>query len=186
MNNREKEIAKSHFGVVARERVLVRCGFPFNYDADAVSMETGLECKDVSLTKQSFAEECDINTIVRRFGLTGELPTNVRMPSYGDFTGLGDFRDAMNAVVAAREAFDLMPADVRARFHNDPAEFVDFCSDEKNFEEAGKLGLVKPEVLEARAAAAKAAKEKELADAVAAEVEKREKAAAGALKVPPL
>ena len=37
-----------------------------NYDMGAVSDETGLRCEDASLTKQSFAEECDINTIVRK------------------------------------------------------------------------------------------------------------------------
>lgn len=117
----------------------------FNYDMWQASHDSGLQCEDVSLTKQSFAEESDINTIVRRFGLSGELPTNVRMPTYGDFTGVSDFREAMDAVVSARESFDTLPANVRARFHNDPAEFVDFCSDADNIAEARKLGLVPAE-----------------------------------------
>ena len=37
-----------------------------------------------------------------------------------------------------------MPADVRARFNNDPALFVDFCSDEANLDEMRKLGLAVP------------------------------------------
>lgn len=114
----------------------------YNYDVDAASLEAGLECLDVSLTKQSFSEEADINTIVRRFRLTGELPTDVRMPTYGDFTDVIDFHSAMNVVASARESFDAMPAEVRARFHNNPGEFVDFCSDGENLAEAIKLGLV--------------------------------------------
>lgn len=116
----------------------------FNYDRDAASLESGLRCDDVSLAKQSFADEADINTIVRRFGLTGQLPSGVEAPTYGDFVGVFDFHSAMNAVAQARESFDKLPADVRYRFNNDPGQLVDFCSDEANRAEAEKLGLVVP------------------------------------------
>ena len=117
---------------------------PFNYDRDKVSNETGLACMDPSLAKQSFAEESDINTIVKRFGLTGQLPSDVRMPTYADFEEVFSYRDAMNAVVAARESFMMMPADVRSRFGNDPGAFVDWCSDPENLAEAVRLGLAEP------------------------------------------
>lgn len=117
-----------------------------NYDREAASRESGLECKDLSLARQSEAEDADINVIVKRFGLTGKLPANVRMPVYGDFTGVSDYREAMEAVRMADESFMRMPADVRLRFHNDPAEFVDFVGKEENREEAIKLGLVEPKV----------------------------------------
>lgn len=123
----------------------------YNYDAVAASDEAGLKCEDVSLAKQAFAEEADINTIVRRFKLDGELPIGIRMPTYGDFTEVGDFHSAMNAVALANEAFDAMPAAIRARFHNDPAEFVEFCSDNDNRAEAEKMGLVPARVVEAAA-----------------------------------
>lgn len=134
----------------------------------------GLDCSVLpSRTKQEFAEEVDINTIVRRFGLTGELPVGVPQVMQGDFTTVMDFRGAMDMIVKAREMFDAMPAEVRAEFSNDPAEFLAFTSDEKNRARAMELGLVRPEVVEAAMAQAKAAKAKELADAVAAELEKR-------------
>lgn len=114
----------------------------YNYDTDMVSEETGLECKDPSLAQQHQKEEADINTIVKRFGLTGELPTNVRMPQYGDFYDVMDYQGCLNAVKAADAVFMTMPAEVRARFENDPAQFVEFCLDENNREEAIKLGLV--------------------------------------------
>jgi len=122
------------------EKVFVRS--EYNYDRDKASDESGLRCEDLSLTKQSFAEECDINTIVRRFGISGELPQNVVMPTYQDFEGVFDFQTAMNAILQANESFMSMPAEVRARFNNNPALFVDFCSDDANMEEAIKLGLV--------------------------------------------
>lgn len=114
----------------------------YNYDGDLASLEAGLSCADKSLAVQSAAEECDINTIVKRFGLTGQLPSGVRAPTYGDFTEVVDFQTAMNAIATARESFDTLPAHVRARFQNDPAAFVDFCSDDANRAEAVKLGLV--------------------------------------------
>lgn len=117
---------------------------PHNYDVDEASMASGLVCEDPSLAKQSFAEEADINTIVRRFGLTGQLPVGVRAPTYGDFTGIDNYHEAANAIAAANEAFERMPAEVRARFENDPGKFVDFCSEPENAEEALKLGLVLP------------------------------------------
>lgn len=118
---------------------------PFNYDRNAISDETGLKCLDKSLTQQSMADEADINVLVERFGLTGHMPTSMRMPAYGDYTGVGDFQSAMEALVVARDDFMAMPAKVRARFHNDPQEFLEFCEDEGNRDEAIRLGLVVPE-----------------------------------------
>lgn len=130
---------------------------PFNYDREAVSDATGLRCEDPSLAVQDQRDEVDINTIVRRFGLTGKLPEDVRAPTYGDFTGIGDYQQALNAVIAADAAFMEMPAEVRARFDNDPARFVDFCSDKANADEMAKLGLLSPEAVIAREKAAREA-----------------------------
>lgn len=114
---------------------------PFAYDGDSVSFETGLECLDPTRTQQSQAEEADINTIVRRFGITGKLPDNVRPPTYADFNDVFDFHSAQNAIIAAKDSFMRMPAAIRARFDNDPGLFVDFCSDPENVDEMVKLGL---------------------------------------------
>jgi len=115
-----------------------------NLDNDAISLATGLACPEDSLAVQSAAEEADINTIVRRFGISGELPNNLRMPQSGDFTNAPDFHTAMNLVRQAQEEFLRVPADIRARFNNDPARFMNFFEDEGNREEAVKLGLVRP------------------------------------------
>lgn len=114
----------------------------YNYDRDAVSRETGVICEDESLTKQSFRDECDINTIVRNFGLTGQLPSDVRMPQYGDFTGISDYQSALNAVIAADDAFMELPAELRARFHHDPQHLLEFLANDANREEAQRLGLI--------------------------------------------
>lgn len=117
----------------------------YNYDVEAVSRETGLKCEDESLAVESAKEEADINTIVRRFGLTGELPDDVRMPQSGDFTGIPDFHTAMNLVRATQEEFLRVPAAIRDRFGNDPQKLMTFLDDEANRDEARKLGFLKDE-----------------------------------------
>lgn len=119
---------------------------PGNYDADAVSLETALEIDDQdpveNVTQQQFKDECDINTIIERFGLTGELPMTRQMPVSGDFTGVSDFQSAMQLVRQAEEAFMELPAKVRAEFRNDPQAVLEFLDDEKNRERAVELGLL--------------------------------------------
>ncbi len=119
---------------------------PYNYDVDEVSRETGLVCEDESLTVQSDAIDADINTIVKRFGLTGQLPENVRVPVASDFTDVFDFHSALRAIRLAEESFNEMPAHVRAEFDNDPEKFVQFCTEVKddklvNIDKMRELGL---------------------------------------------
>lgn len=114
---------------------------PYNYDADQVSIETGLHCTEPSMAKQEFKEETDINTIVERFGATGELPPAIPFPTEQDFTETYDFQSAMNVIVEARESFMTMDAKTRARFNNDPQRFMEFIHDGNNADEAIKMGL---------------------------------------------
>ncbi len=118
----------------------------FNSDSDADSLAVSLECLDDSLAIQSAKEESDINTIVRRFGLTGELPSDLAMPRSGDFTNVPDFHTAMNLIRATQEEFLRVPAEVRARFNNDPQRLMEFIDDDSNYDEARKLGLLRPPV----------------------------------------
>lgn len=114
----------------------------YNYDRNLASVESGLVCDDPSRAIQSAEEESNINTIVRRFGISGKLPDQVAMPRSGDFTNVPDFHTAMNLVRQAQEEFVRVPADVRARFLNDPQEFMNFFENPDNYTEALKLGLV--------------------------------------------
>lgn len=115
----------------------------YNYDIATVSRETGLDCPaSESQTQQHFKDDADINTIVRRFGLTGTLPDNYRAPLLGDFADVMDFQTAMNAVSQAQEQFMQLPPDLRSRFNNDPNALIYFMADEANHAEAIKLGLI--------------------------------------------
>jgi len=116
---------------------------PYNYDTDLASNESGLACEDESLAVQSDKEDADINTIVRRFGLTGELPGDLAMPRSGDFVGLPDFHSAMNLVRATQEEFLRVPAHIRERFNNDPQRLMAFLDDSSNRDEAKRLGFLR-------------------------------------------
>lgn len=94
-------------------------------------------------TQQHFAEEVDINTIVERFGLTGKMPDFIDLPTTSDFVDAMDFHSAMNEVKRAEAAFLTIPPDVRRRFDHDPGKLLAFLEDDRNREEAVKLGLVK-------------------------------------------
>lgn len=100
-----------------------------------------LECLDPSLAQQNFKDEVDINVLLERFKVTGQLPQNVVLPTYGDFVGINDYRTAREAILRAEHSFMDLPANVRARFQNDPQRFLEFCSDEKNLPELQALGL---------------------------------------------
>lgn len=118
---------------------------PYNYDMDAASIESGLLCEDPTLAQQSGAADCDINSLLERAGRGLPLPVADRLPQYGDFVmTANDYHTAYNQVIAAQEAFDSLPAKVRARFENDPAEMLDFVTKEENRDEAVALGLIPP------------------------------------------
>lgn len=117
----------------------------FNYDRDAASDDSGIACPEPTLAQQQFREDSDINTIVKRFNLTGELPQGLTVPRYGDFTEVSDYHSALNLVKAADAAFLELPAHIRARFNHDAGAFVDFVSDDKNRSEAAELGILPPE-----------------------------------------
>lgn len=97
------------------------------------------------VTKQSFAAECDINTIMSRYQSTGEMPViNQVAPQYLDLDQ-SDFQSAMEVVAGAQSLFADLPSAIRTRFHNDPGEFLAFTSDPSNRAEMHALGMLRPE-----------------------------------------
>jgi len=116
----------------------------YNYDRDAASNETSLLCEDPSLAQQHMKDESDINTIVTRFGLGYKAPVGLRMPQFGDFTGIGDYQEALVALQRAQDDFMKLPASVRSTFGNDPGAFVDFAADPANLPRFAEMGLTVP------------------------------------------
>ncbi len=106
-----------------------------------------LDCSgDKGRTKQSFEEETNINSIMRKFHQTGELVDPAKIASrqafFGDVSTIGDFQQMKNKVIDAELAFGDLPSDIRTRFGNKPGELVEFLEDPQNKEEAIELGIV--------------------------------------------
>jgi len=121
---------------------------PYNYDTNAASNESGVACEEPSLAQQHYKDETDINTILRQFNITGQLPTSTLSPQYGDFTGISDYQSALNAVIAAEDGFMTLPAQLRATFGNDPEQLIAFLDNPENKDKAIELGLVDAKVIE--------------------------------------
>lgn len=115
------------------------------YDRDAASLASGTSFEGVQdMAQQQFAEDSDLNVLVRRFGINRVAITPRQVEEYSDFTDVVDFHTAQQRIVEARERFMELPARLRDEFDHDPALFLEFVTDPENYEEAQELGLVPP------------------------------------------
>lgn len=118
-------------------------GNELRYDFLQRSYDAALVNKEPSLTVQADAEDADINTIVRRFNLTGTMPQSLRLPQYADYEDVFDFHSAQLVLKEAEAEFMRVPAHIRAMFNNSAGEFLEFCSLEANLPKMRELGLAK-------------------------------------------
>lgn len=103
------------------------------------SISTGTKTK----VQQNFKDDTNVNKIVQRFSQTGELPMGQQSaPLYLDHTQYGDFTEMLNKVTHVKQAFDKLPAKIRAQFENQPAQMLQFVQNPLNNEEAIKMGLI--------------------------------------------
>lgn len=102
-----------------------------------------------SRTKQSFKEESDLNSVMRRYRNTGLLPNlNQALGHYGDFSNADDYLAAMESVREADALFAALPARVRDHVNNDPAQLLLLVHDPERRAELQELGLVPPPPVE--------------------------------------
>ncbi|AXH73102.1 MAG: internal scaffolding protein [Microviridae sp.] len=100
-------------------------------------------------TKQSFKDECDINTLMRRYQSTGEIPQmDTRTPQFLDATGY-DYQQHMTFIAEANSLFQDLPSAIRNQFANDPAKFLDFTADDRNRVKMAEMGLLSTEATKA-------------------------------------
>lgn len=108
-----------------------------------VSGERGdLRDFEPSKTRQEFADECDINTIMERYENGGAIShVNKAQPMYLDTTGYPDLQGAMDLFREAAVQFNALPAKVRREFDNDAQKFIDFAAEPENLERMREWGL---------------------------------------------
>lgn len=108
----------------------------------------------MSMTRQSFAKEADVNTIMSRYAVSGVLvdPMNVdsaRVARFGDFSDVADYGHLLNRLNQAQADFMTLPSTVRAKFDNDVEKALQFITVPENVVEAVKLGLVPETMIDA-------------------------------------
>lgn len=105
---------------------------------------SSFSCVGDSCTKQEFRRECDVNTILSRYNRTGLIDHVMKHNGdYADVSSSLDYHDAMNLILNAQESFDLLPSDLRKKFDNNPAAFLDFVHDPANKDALVDMGLAK-------------------------------------------
>lgn len=98
-----------------------------------------------SLTKKSLKDEVNINSIMARYETCGIIEhLNEKTPHYGDYSEMPNYQNSLDKIIQANESFNSLPAQIRKQFDNDPAEFVEFCSNPENLPKLREMGLAEP------------------------------------------
>lgn len=125
---------------ISKEDMRTFCSRPGKHDEQGNIIYT---------TEQHHKNECDVNTIIRKYDKTGLISHISRFEaSFGNLTGL-DYKEAMDTVVNAQNEFNALPGEIRERFQNTPQKFLEFCENPDNRQEAIELGLIKAQWIEA-------------------------------------
>ena len=117
---------------------------PYNYDLEKASNEAAIppDQHGISLTIQSQTEDADINVMMRRFGVTGQINTSVVLPEYGDYTGVSDYQSALHQVMEAQKQFLTLPPSIRSRYENNPQLFLDAVASGEALDGLREAGLI--------------------------------------------
>ena len=98
-----------------------------------------------SMTQQQFAEDSEINNIIRSYDRNGVIEhINRGNAIYADFSGITDFSDALEQIREAQDEFQNIPSEIREKFQNDAGQFFKFASNPDNIGELRELGLAEP------------------------------------------
>ena len=99
-----------------------------------------------SMTQEQFAEESEINNIIRSHDRNGVIEhINKGNAIYGDFSNITDFSEALDQIREAQNEFQQIPSEIREKFQNDAGQFFKFASNPDNIQELRDLGLAHPE-----------------------------------------
>ena len=116
---------------------------------NAVGKKEGIVIKSPSMTKQAFREECDMNRIMARYELTGQIEhVSSKQPIYGDFSQFADYQTMLGKVNQAAEAFEALPSELRKELKYDPQNLFSWIKDPANKDKAIKYGLMQSPPIE--------------------------------------
>lgn len=118
-----------------------------NTKVDASENKT--DKRDAVVVQKHHKDDVDLNVILARYGVTdlSQLPRVTDPRYYGDFTNAPTFREILDVTHDATMKFQQLPAKIRKRFNDSPAELALWLNDKDNMEEAVAIGLLHKEVL---------------------------------------
>lgn len=91
-------------------------------------------------TKQSFADDCDINHIMKKFQSNGFIPPINQNGKYMDHSSM-TLHESMLIVAEGKSMFEELPSHVRKQFDNDPVKFLEYAENPQNQQGMIDLGL---------------------------------------------
>lgn len=100
-----------------------------------------LHMRGEPITKQSQKDDCDINLIMARYVKTGVLDHQRAHGGEYGYASADTFNESMQIVAKGKTMFEELPSQIRTKFENDPAKFLDFVQDNKNIDEMAEMGL---------------------------------------------
>lgn len=100
-----------------------------------------LNCPEPTRTEQHHKDQVEINNILAKYERTGVIDhRNKYEGQYNDLAAY-DYQENMFKIAAANTMFEELPSGLRARFNNQPAQFLEFVQNPRNREEMIELGL---------------------------------------------
>lgn len=98
--------------------------------------------EEETLAQQQFKDQCDVNKIMEKYK-KGKPITHLNTSSgvYADLLEIPDYREALEIVRHAQDAFLDLPAKIRAEHENDPQKLIQWLQDPSNDDKAVELGL---------------------------------------------
>lgn len=110
---------------------------------EELGLLSAVYCSDEEdMAVQGDKDEADINLMLRRFGVTGQIRTVNRQALFGDFSDVTDFQTALNRVKAAEAEWLNLPSELRKELDQDPARLTAWLADPANQTQAERLGLL--------------------------------------------
>jgi len=98
-----------------------------------------------SKTDQSFRNEVNVNSIMAKYTKTGQI-THLRQSrgQFMDISAVPDLMTAFDIVRSAEKSFMELPAVIRERLGNNPANMQDFILDSRNSDLLIEYGILVP------------------------------------------
>lgn len=97
----------------------------------------------VSITRASFRDECNINSIMAKALKGGHVPINPKSALFGDVSNMGTYHEMNMRLQEIQDEFNRnVPAEIRLKFGNDSGRFADWLQNPENKDEAIRLGLL--------------------------------------------